>query len=80
MITALRAAGFDAMEGRSLAPVEHPEDPGAGNAVAREVVARSVYLPFRDDMPDTELDRMAEVVRGVDRPPGAPLTHAGSCG
>lgn len=68
LLRALRQEGFEATEGRSFAAVEGPDGPEAGNTAAREVLRRAVFLPFRDDMPDAELERMAGVVARVEGP------------
>ncbi len=62
VIQALRDAGFDATEGRSLAVVEQPS-PGTGaNANARALRAHTVFLPFYPEMTADARARMAAVV------------------
>lgn len=66
VIEALRRAGFDATEGRSLDVVEPPE-PSAGMhlAGAREILEHTVFLPFYPGIPARGWERMADVVRQV---------------
>lgn len=55
--------GFDSTQGQSLIVVEAP--PGRDDLVphnALRLLAETVYLPFYDALPDSELSRMAGVV------------------
>lgn len=62
VIHALRDAGFDATEGRSLEVVEQPS-PGTGaNVNARALRAHTVFLPFYPEMTANARARMAAVV------------------
>lgn len=65
-IAALRSAGFDASglpRSRTVAvPVDRPElDP----ATARDTLARLVVLPCYPEMPDSERDRLVEVLARI---------------
>lgn len=55
--------GFDATQGHSMVVVDPP--PGRDDLEPRKtrrLLARILFLPFYDELPDEELDRMAEVL------------------
>ena len=62
VIKALREAGFDATEGRSIEVVEQPSRGTGANANARAIRAHTVFLPFYPEMPACARARMAAVV------------------
>lgn len=62
LIEQMRAAGFDATQGDSMAVVEPP--PGRPEATeARRALARIVYLPLYPEMTDEAMEQMARVLR-----------------
>jgi len=62
-IAALRVAGFDSTADNSLQPVVQPADrPELDPHVARNLLARSIYLPLYPEMPEAEIRRMASVL------------------
>lgn len=62
VIHALRDAGFDATEGRSLEAVEQPSPRTGTNTNARALSAHTVFLPFYPEMTADVRARMAAVV------------------
>ncbi len=71
VISALRAAGFDATAGRSFDVVTTA---GGDTAQASEVLAHTVFLPFYPALPSGEWTRMAAIVtRSVGEAVSAPV-------
>ncbi len=63
MIALLAAGGFDAHRAGSMTAIPPPaERPELAPAKAIEALEHLVYLPCYSDMPDSELERMAQVV------------------
>jgi dTDP-4-amino-4,6-dideoxygalactose transaminase len=67
-VESLRAQGFDATAVASLSVVPAPVgreslDPRE----ARQILARTVYVPVYPELPERELEAMADVLRGVAR-------------
>ena len=69
LIADLRAAGFDATQGRSLCVVPAPDDrPETSPTTAGQLLTKMVFVPAYAPMPDWELRRMAAtIVRANDR-------------
>ncbi len=76
MVGELRAAGFDAARSHSLCVVPPPSDEFPQAAGAGEWLARLVLLPCYAEMPLSEIERMADVVRRAARATaGSHVTH-----
>ena len=66
LIARLREFGFDATQGRSMEIVAMPDERKDTAPGIRATLPQIVYLPLYPDMPETAIDRMAEVVCGVE--------------
>jgi perosamine synthetase len=66
LIAALREAGFDGSSAHSMCVVPPPADRPEQRAVmAENILPRIVYLPYCSALPESEMERMAAVVRAV---------------
>jgi hypothetical protein len=72
VLTALRAAGFDATARSSLVPIASPNN-GLANGHRRAAwLDETIFLPNGDDMPDRQWQRMISVLCDVARAVPAP--------
>jgi dTDP-4-amino-4,6-dideoxygalactose transaminase len=67
VLSALRAAGFDATARSSLVPIAGPEDALANGHRRATWLEETIFLPNGDDMPDSEWQRMSSILREVGR-------------
>jgi dTDP-4-amino-4,6-dideoxygalactose transaminase len=73
LILALREAGFDATQGRSLCVVPAPADrPELDPRAARDTMAGIVFLPCYPEMPPAAVERLIRVLAGFARAPRGP--------
>ena len=68
LIAALAQAGFDATQGNSMEIVDAPDGRPDTAVVIRRTFRRIVYLPLYPGMPDSAIERMAQVVRQTESP------------
>ncbi len=68
LIAALARAGFDATQGNSMEIVDAPDGQPDTAVVVRQAFRRIVYLPLYPSLPDSEIERMAQVVCGTESP------------
>ena len=67
LIAALREAGFDGSSAHSMCIVPPPADrPSLRAATAESILPRIVYLPCYRGIPDSQIDRLAAVVRSIE--------------
>jgi dTDP-4-amino-4,6-dideoxygalactose transaminase len=72
VLSALRAAGFDATARSSLVPIAGPEDALANGHQRATWLDETIFLPNGDDMPDSEWQRMSSILRDVGRAVSTP--------
>lgn len=66
LISAMREAGFDGSSAHSMCVVKPPADrPNQRAVIAERILPRIVYLPLYRQLPEAELERMAEVLHTV---------------
>ena len=63
LIAALARTGFDSTQGNSMEVVAAPDGRPDSAVAIRQAFRRIVYLPLYPGMPDSAVERMAEVVR-----------------
>jgi dTDP-4-amino-4,6-dideoxygalactose transaminase len=68
LIAALARTGFDATQGNSMEIVDAPDGRPDTAVVIRQAFRRIVYLPLYPGMPDSAIERMAQVVRETESP------------
>lgn len=75
-VRSLRQAGFDATQVATMKTVPPPADrPELAARQAEALLARMVYLPVYPELPEEELERMAQVLRSVPQAELEALAH-----